>query len=245
MKDVPFNYCKDMLLQLDDLDTLLDFREQTLRMFEKYFHLERSIFWLCNSEGEIYSPVTRNTSQKALGRYITHYSREDFLLPVRVFPLLAHKRVLTIEEVVTKHEYEASRFYNEFMKPNSNYHEMGVYLISKSQLIGGISFVGEQHHPFFNRETGKSLDLLSHFLSTKLHYILKHPSQYGQLPNVKLTPGEEKVCELLQMGWTNQEMVDQLFVSVHTVKKHLQNIYRKSGVTNRTSLLSLMIYRDA
>ncbi|KKB37346.1 hypothetical protein QY95_02853 [Bacillus thermotolerans] len=36
-------------------------------------------------------------------------------------------------------------------------------------------------------------------------------------------------------------MADQLVVSLNTIKKHLQNIYKKLGVSNRTSLLSFLM----
>ncbi|WP_445324332.1 helix-turn-helix transcriptional regulator [Pseudobacillus sp. FSL P4-0506] len=64
------------------------------------------------------------------------------------------------------------------------------------------------------------------------------------MEDVHLTPSEEKVCKLLQTGLTNQEMADHLFVSLHAIKKHLQNIYKKLGVTNRTSLLSFIMHKS-
>ncbi|KMY53330.1 hypothetical protein AC623_04425 [Bacillus sp. FJAT-27231] len=244
MKEIPFNTYKEMLLHLDDLRTLSEFREQVLYLFEKHFGLEHSIFWLCRDKGEIYSPVTRNTPEKSLHQYIHHYHDEDFLLPIRVSSLLSNTRVLRIEDIVSKQEYEDSLFYNGFMKPHHHYHEMGVYLISQNKLIGGISFIGEQGNAGFNDKAANSIDLLSHFISLKLQYILKHSPNNSPIEDVKLTPSEEKICDLLQLGLTNQEMADHLFVSLHTIKKHLQNIYKKLGVTNRTSLLSRMIQKN-
>jgi len=46
---------------------------------------------------------------------------------------------------------------------------------------------------------------------------------------------EQQILKLLTAGVGNREMAEQLFVSEATVKWHLQNIYRKLNVSNRTS----------
>ncbi|WP_289140082.1 response regulator transcription factor [uncultured Brevibacillus sp.] len=51
-----------------------------------------------------------------------------------------------------------------------------------------------------------------------------------------LTPKEWEVYELVQQGYTNQKISGELHISLNTVKRHLQNIYKKMEVTNRTSL---------
>ncbi len=47
---------------------------------------------------------------------------------------------------------------------------------------------------------------------------------------------ENEVLDLVLKGLNNREIAAQLFVSFHTVKTHLQNIYKKMGVKSRTSL---------
>jgi LuxR family maltose regulon positive regulatory protein len=49
-----------------------------------------------------------------------------------------------------------------------------------------------------------------------------------------LTERELEVLHLLAAGWTNQEIADKLVISVRTVKKHVENIHGKLGVSNRT-----------
>ena len=51
-----------------------------------------------------------------------------------------------------------------------------------------------------------------------------------------LTMREREVLGLLLKGFSNQEIADELVVSLHTVKKHFQNLFNKCGVKNRTSL---------
>ena len=44
---------------------------------------------------------------------------------------------------------------------------------------------------------------------------------------------------LIQAGKTNQEIADELFISVATVKDHNHNLFRKCGVRNRVELANL------
>lgn len=54
-----------------------------------------------------------------------------------------------------------------------------------------------------------------------------------------LTRREAEVLKLVFQGRNNQEILDQLMVSRHTLLKHLQNLYRKCGVSSRWDLLKL------
>lgn len=50
---------------------------------------------------------------------------------------------------------------------------------------------------------------------------------------VYLTERELNVLINLANGLTNVEIANKLYISVHTVKAHLESIYEKLGVTNR------------
>ena len=59
-----------------------------------------------------------------------------------------------------------------------------------------------------------------------------------------LTAREREIVELIRAGKTNQEIADQLFISVATVKDHNYNVFRKTGVRNRVELANLFGERD-
>jgi LuxR family transcriptional regulator, maltose regulon positive regulatory protein len=54
-----------------------------------------------------------------------------------------------------------------------------------------------------------------------------------ELP-VSLSRREQEVLQFMAQGLTNQQIADRLFISVRTVKKHVENIHGKLGVQNRT-----------
>ena len=54
-----------------------------------------------------------------------------------------------------------------------------------------------------------------------------------------LTDREVQVLSLLEKGFTNKEVANELRITVGTVKIHVNNIYRKLRVDNRRAALSL------
>lgn len=55
-----------------------------------------------------------------------------------------------------------------------------------------------------------------------------------------LSPAELRVLELVALGGSNVEIARRLCVSVATVRKHLEHVYRKLGVTNRTAAVAAL-----
>ena len=54
-----------------------------------------------------------------------------------------------------------------------------------------------------------------------------------------LTAREVEVLNLIKAGCSNQDIADQLFISIPTVKRHISNIYAKLGVESRTQAVAI------
>jgi len=54
----------------------------------------------------------------------------------------------------------------------------------------------------------------------------------------KLSTREKMIIPLLYEGLTYKEMAKKLFISTGTVRKHMENIYRKTGINNKTRLIT-------
>ncbi len=66
----------------------------------------------------------------------------------------------------------------------------------------------------------------------------------GALERYGITAREREIIDQISAGRTNQEIADRLFVSLATVKDHVYNIFRKTGVRNRVELANLMRYEE-
>jgi DNA-binding NarL/FixJ family response regulator len=64
--------------------------------------------------------------------------------------------------------------------------------------------------------------------------------QREQAPS-PLTERELEILRLVAGGFTNKEIGEQIFLSVDTVKSHLENVYRKLGVSDRAHAVAVAL----
>ncbi len=69
-------------------------------------------------------------------------------------------------------------------------------------------------------------------------YSAQYPYISSLLNCLDLTPSEQKIVTLLIKGLANKQIALQLSVSPETVKKHIKNIFRKTGSRNRVELIT-------
>lgn len=72
-------------------------------------------------------------------------------------------------------------------------------------------------------------------LSHKFMEAYEHINRNNDI--ITFTKREEKVLSLLQNGYKQTEIAENLCISPNTVKRHVQNIYSKLGVNNKVSAL--------
>jgi DNA-binding CsgD family transcriptional regulator len=56
----------------------------------------------------------------------------------------------------------------------------------------------------------------------------------------KISEREKEIIHLLLKGKSNKEIEDELFISIHTVRNHIYNIYKKLGIKNRVELVNFI-----
>lgn len=55
-----------------------------------------------------------------------------------------------------------------------------------------------------------------------------------------MTEREWEIARMVSEGCSNTEIADNMFISINTVKTHLQHIYGKLDLPNRASLIHLL-----
>lgn len=94
--------------------------------------------------------------------------------------------------------------------------------------VGVVMAVFVIRSSFFPGHIDKKQDETSSFILDANHVV-----------NHQITPREKEIIYFILQGETNRVIADKLFISVSTVKKHINNIFRKSGITSRWELLKL------
>jgi len=93
------------------------------------------------------------------------------------------------------------------------------------------------------------LETISNILNGNLYFSNESLSKYilnyqnktlskGQISLMTSTTKKEKeVLSLVCNGFSNEHTADKLNVSINTIKMHMQNIYKKTNIRNRSHLL--------
>jgi ATP/maltotriose-dependent transcriptional regulator MalT len=84
-------------------------------------------------------------------------------------------------------------------------------------------------------ERGKRLDIEEVTKEVREQFPVRRPDLNTKANLDALSSRELEVLELMAQGFTNQEIANYLYIGVSTVKKHVNHIFDKLDVKNRTS----------
>lgn len=97
---------------------------------------------------------------------------------------------------------------------------------TKAELMQSIFLVSEGHScfPYRNPKPSNDFDAADGFLKA-----------YG------LTKRELEIIQLIKQDFTNQQIADQLFLSIYTIETHRKNIMHKLGLKHPSALIKFII----
>lgn len=84
------------------------------------------------------------------------------------------------------------------------------------------------------RAAARGQSVLESQVASKMMNRFRKPAQSEAQPHEELTDREMEVLQLIAQGKSNQEIADELFIGIKTVKYHLTNMFGKLGVEDRT-----------
>lgn len=90
-----------------------------------------------------------------------------------------------------------------------------------------------------------ALDTSPETTETVIEEIIDEPIPVNTSFSSRLTKREMDVVSLINNGYTNAEIAEELIISIHTVNDHTKNIYRKLDVHSRYELIALLNQKDS
>lgn len=236
----PLEFEKIMHFAVQISGPVKDIRLNILRELSKIFGYDETIFWNVDDDGNIIDPVIYRLSDKVLYDYLDYYHNHEIMHLKKNLNLFLDKKTIRITDLITIDQYEKSIYYRYFMKPHAFYDEMGIALIYEGKIIGLIGMARKKEQSNFSKVDCMRFQYLSNLIASVLAHQFKDELDFSML-----SKREKDVVKLLKEGRTNQSIAKELHISINTVKKHLQHIYQKYSVQNRTELLYKLKYKKA
>jgi DNA-binding CsgD family transcriptional regulator len=135
----------------------------------------------------------------------------------------------------SRRQWHSVGMYQEMLRPEGLEHEMQLCLPGPPGPDAG---PGHTVRVFFLREPGPDFSERDRALLTLLRPHLQQAyldAERRRSPVPELTPRQWELLRLIAAGSTNIQIARQLGLSEGTVRTHLENIYRRLDVSNRTA----------
>lgn len=135
-------------------------------------------------------------------------------------------------DVVADRVFRHSGFFSQLCRPVGTRFILKVFLDTPHASAGIVLESGTRD--FSDRDLAIVTALAPHFqLARRRHRQRTNPA--GTFTDT-LSGREREIARLVATGMTNRQIADVLFLSPGTVRKHLDNLYAKTGTRNRTTL---------
>lgn len=142
------------------------------------------------------------------------------------------RSVTTIADFYTQRQFHNTGMYADYLGP---------YGVEHSALLCISAPAGRSRRLIFFRGRGADFDGRDRLLLSLLRPLLNELYQElerRRRPVPDLTPRQWELLQLAASGRTNAEIARELVVSKDTVRKHMENIFGRLDVTNRTAAIA-------
>lgn len=145
------------------------------------------------------------------------------------------------QRAVSNAAYEHSEYYQDFLKPQFIHSSIIFTLKTDENLLGLFGFQRPKNRAVFDEDSHLLVRLISAPILQALE-LRRTQSQADIKPLtshigiLELTPRQMDIARLITLGLSNNEIAQQLQISIKTVENHLTQIYAQTGAKNRVTL---------
>lgn len=228
-----------VLLDIYYPDSITDFGQKCLNLIKIFIPYHQGLFVVVNEDGSlnIDSSIFENIDNFYKEKYIREAFDEDYLINISYFSQsMAYKD----SDLLADKKRVQTPFYKHFMKPQHLHYGCGLIIIHNTKPRVFLNLLRQlDENDITDNEMQILKTLLPHFEKNINAFLLKKLSSHNISNCFSLSEREIEIVSLVVNGYSNEEIGLQLSISPTTVKKHLSNIFSKTGITRRTQLLSL------
>ena len=158
----------------------------------------------------------------------------------------AQSSILRTSDLMTDTEREKTAIYKHCFEPYNLYYSVDTLIMYNGRHLGLMTLYRQKTQGDFTDQEVFMLQLLADHLNARFyreisdasglsenHYLQKAALRYG------LSERETQIVSMITSGMTNDDVCNALIIAPNTLKKHLQNIYAKTGIHSRSRLISM------
>ena len=139
------------------------------------------------------------------------------------------RRPLRWSDLLSRREWHALDLYWEVCRPLDGEYELELWLATPDGIAGGFGF--DSFKRDFSERDKLVLDTLQpHLVQLWRNAAARQPESRSL---ATLTPREREILLWVARGKSNREIAAVLYLAPGTIRKHLDNVYDKLGVSNR------------
>lgn len=218
------------------------FQHQSLKLINSFLSIKSSAFYLVDPNMRHRGLVTHNMAKEEDRLYQRRYMHMDPLNPG--LHEKSGKTVVHMDSIMSPQVIEQLAYYQDFLKPMDYRYVVDMFFRASDKIIAVITMLRSEDQGQFTESELAVLRNLQPFLEYTLNNVYL-PERITERKTIEekyqLTARELDVLELVLSGASNKVIARELMLGLPTIKTHLQHMYRKTGVTTRTELLTRVV----
>lgn len=226
---------------IEDLDEM---RLAIMNQLKYLIDFDSSSFYkvLSKNTNEMGNPVGINYPMEGMNEYLHEFKNVDYSKGL----MATGKNIVYRESDIMNDELRMQTEYYKKVYDTHNWHYSLHLNISYNEFfLGVMSFFRIKGKPNFDYDSTFILDMIKDHLALRLFKEISNNdnnllSLSDCAEKYNITSRELKILSLLIDGAQYKEICESLFITSNTLKKHILNIYRKTGVNKRIQLLKIV-----
>lgn len=238
----------DIIFLINSTSSVKTIQEEVLSELYPLVPYESASFYLpddTHNTNLIGSPVVKNWDQQGIQDYLEYFQKVDYALWVfRLRESLVYRDTDLVQDSLR----QKTEFYNDFLRSKGLYYAGGISIIHNQILCGALTLFRSKKSDDFS---SKEMDILSHLkrhLGNRMYQLLYTQTGALSSPVIQhlestehgLTNRERQIAELIYQGLDTVQIATVLYISPKTVKKHLDNLFKKVNIHSRVELVKIL-----
>lgn len=235
-------FLNNLIYKIYSIEDLDEMRYQFLEQLKIITDFDSADFYLADrdDQGEVCLgfPIGYNCNTQDSVKYDSvDYSRG----------LLYGGRSMVYREtdIISDERRMGTEYYKNVYLPNKWHYAMQMVFAKDQKFCGSVTLYRNRGRENYSYDDVMTLDMLKAHMSLRLFQEMKKRDVLDKKMSVeeaarqyRLTKREEEIVRNLLAGKDNAEISTELVISSNTLKKHMDNIYKKMGINKRNQLLT-------